>query len=187
MILRHTRKRQCHTANPDEMIEFEADAVPTAELQLAENVEPDLGNALIKNSYGFRRGIRQVDISALDKRAAVVDPHGHRAPGIQICHAQHRAKRQGPVRRSQCLRINFFAVRRLGSFGIKAGNAVFFCGVLASGERIVLTDAERSERCRPAGGTISGFVADDRGLCTGGEKCRGQRDDGQSSGIARFR
>ena len=39
MILRHTRKRQCHTANPDEMIEFEADAVPTAELQLAENVD----------------------------------------------------------------------------------------------------------------------------------------------------
>src|SRR5262249_56635445 len=60
-----------------------------------DDVDLNLGDALAFDAQRFGSGRRDVDDTAADERAAVVDAHRHRASGIDVGDAQPRA---GPQR-----------------------------------------------------------------------------------------
>src|SRR5262245_39078577 len=89
-------------------------------LRLLDDVDLDLGDALAGDAERFGGGCRHVDYAAANERAAVVDAHRHRAPGIDVGDAQPRPERQRAVGGGQFVLVELLAARGVWVVAVEA-------------------------------------------------------------------
>ena len=95
-----------------------------APLSLFDDVKFDARNPLVDHAERFGGRLGDVDYSAGNIGATIIDPYRHRAARRDIRHAQLGAEWQSRMRGGQIMRVEFFAARGLCALRIEAGESL---------------------------------------------------------------